>query len=339
MRAVLIVIAVLFLGCSSKTVEVEILQKPKILTKEVRKIKIDNLKNDKIGLKEAIVEKMIEKNQEIPYFVINPKDWESKLTGSVKHSLSEKTYFKRVKIRYEKPRCLYKLYPCKVINGAYFCKNTPATSLTQSAYDKIKKQAYKNSNYILYKNSVFKVVKNCKPLYKTVKCKKQHISINADIKVLNRNSKTIFQNIYSQNLNEDSCKNVKYYEGIKEYTLPSLKTQLEIQKNVLAEKIVNDLAPHYVKAEFELKDEPDVKLSSEDKELFEKAIDEDTPTYESVAILSRLFNKYPNSCTIRYDLALFLTKQKKYQEALNIIRICNDKDSNKLKSYLYNSFK
>ena len=97
MRAVLIFIAVLFLGCSSKTVEVEILQKPKILTKEVRKIKIDNLKNDKIGLKEAIVEKMIEKNQEIPYFVINPKDWESKLTGSVKHSLSEKTYFKRVR--------------------------------------------------------------------------------------------------------------------------------------------------------------------------------------------------------------------------------------------------
>jgi len=72
-------------GCSEKSINIYAIVKPNELnSNRIRFIKIDNIKNDKVNLKEKIILKMKEVNKIVPnYFYINPQNYKNILTGNV----------------------------------------------------------------------------------------------------------------------------------------------------------------------------------------------------------------------------------------------------------------
>jgi hypothetical protein len=331
----LIFLVFFILGCSNKEISVEIPQKPKVISNEIRKIKINKFKNDTIELRKAVINEMENINRFFHYFEINPKNPTSFLNADVNFKHYEKNYIKKLKIFYKTSPCKFYLYSCKSINGVFFCKDIPSTILSLGEFEKIKKQAYKNSNYILYKNTIYKVVKKCKPLYKNVLCQKRFLALKTDVDIKNKSNISIFQNSYNFEKNEDSCKNLENYEGIKIYKLPSLKLSIEQLKQKTAKAIVYDIAPHYVIKTLEILEDLDIKLNYKDEEEFKKAISLiDNKPYIALQILSKLHKKYPNSEVITYNLAVVLIKNGYYKNAFDLVIGCKLKECQKLRSLL-----
>jgi len=349
-KSILFITAALFFaGCSTKEVPINITQKPNAVTsKAIRNIRVDYLVNDTINLRENIIRKMYDVNAIIPgYFQINTPNYESILNGYVKKTSKEITYTKTVPIKNTKSPCVYMLYSCKAVSGAVFCKDKPSTILTPGAYDKIKKSSYKNSNYILYKNSIYKVTYKCKPTRKKIKCQKKSLNIQAHLTITDKKNNTLLDKTYYADFNDDSCKNVKYYENKNVYSLNySIKEKIPELSYKLASEIIDDIAPHQITIYTTLFEKPDIDMNSKDEDILQNTIKNFSPPANEakISILTNLLSKYPQSAVIKYDLAVFLTSAGRYQEAKSLLESLKTTDSDiisakeKLLTYLQNTF-
>jgi hypothetical protein len=348
-KSILFITAALFFaGCSTKSVTIPYIQKPQMINSaKVRNIKISTIKNDKIGLKEHIIDKMEKINQVIPgFFIINSPDYTSVLKGNVKFNYSDIFYTKIVPIHYKTPACAFYLYKCTSINGSIFCKNTPSMKLFAPQYQKILKNAYKKGNYIFYKKTIYKTVRVCKPTKAKLKCEKQNINIKSHLVIYSKNSKILFQKTYYAKKTIDPCKYIHTFEGKKVYEIKkSVFSVMNSLSNDIATEFIDDIAPHMAYIQTDLYTKPDVKMNSKDENIFENVTDGKYPVYKSVELLKTLFLKYPKSCVIKYDYGIYLIYLKKYDKATNILRnvakTCNKDIKNSaysVLSYLQNAY-
>jgi hypothetical protein len=151
---------IFFTGCSQKEINIYAVEKPKALqNKKIRFIKIADIQNDKANLKEKIIQKMKEVNNIVPnYFHINPKNYQSVLSGSEKINKNDTFYYKKIKIIYKKPRCIVTLYPCKEIGGYFFCNYSSPIHYSLKDFNNIQKNSYQNGDYVLINNQIYKKI-------------------------------------------------------------------------------------------------------------------------------------------------------------------------------------
>ena len=342
----------LFWGCSSKEVTIDMLQKPNSIDKEkisqIKSIKIDYLNNDYVGLTDEIIAQMQEVNKIIPnYFLIDQPNAKSYLSGYVKTIKKDIVYKKSVPIKHKGPVCVYKLYSCQAQGGQIFCKDTPSTVLSPAQYSKIQKTAYKNKNYILYKKSLYKVTYSCKPTHKEIECEKKSLTLFADLSIKSKR-KTLFHKPYSSTYTNDACEGVEVYSDNDRYvTTIDDQEVLDSLKKKIAKEFVFDLAPHKVKIKAKLFTKPDVDMTSEDEKKFKEIISRfPNNDFKDIETMKYLLSQYPNSCTVKYDLALMLITKNAYIPAAELLNsayygACEDeikKEILKISKYLKNSY-
>ena len=330
MKKIFLFLIILLAGCGEKVVIPVIKTPNEINNPKIRNIKIIT-KNDNINLKQNIMQQIYNVNQIVPnYFQFN--EYKSILSADINSSIKDKKYLKTVKIYQKEPICIYNFYQCKSVNGAIFCNDTIKMKLNQKQYNSIKKEIFTKDNYLLYKNDIYKIEKKCKPTQTTIKCEKQNIKIDVKVKIKDIDNKLIFTKDYIAKNIEDSCNGIEYYEGKKIYLTSPLNEIVSKLSRLLAKNIINDIAPHkeYIDADFY--DESDVKLSKKDKQYFSKAVSDDSLPFEKLSIFNNLHQKYPKSCVISYDLAVYLIFNKEYSKAYNILNdILNSKCNSDIK--------
>ena len=342
----------LFWGCASKDVTIEMLQKPNSIDKDkiskIKNIKIDYLNNDYVGLTDEIVNQMQEVNKIIPnYFLIDSPNAKSYLSGYVKTIKKDITYKKSLPLDVDGEVCMYKLYPCAEKGGSTFCKEKPSTILSPASFSKIKKTSYKSKNYILYKGSIYKVSYYCKPTHKEIECEKKSLTLFANLAIKSK-KKTLFIKNYHSTYSVDACENVKNYQNKDTYkafinqdeVMPKLKKEI-------AKEFVYDLAPHKVKVKAKIFTKPDVDMTSKDEKLFKNIISKfPNNSYEEIQQLKTLLSTYPDSCVIKYDLALMLITKNSYLLATELLNsayygVCDSdikKEILKISKFLQNSY-
>jgi len=344
-------IGIFFIGCSNKSVSIPVVVKPNYIsiekTKKIRKIKISDFKNDRIGLKNKVVEEMNYINTIVPdYFIINPINYKSVIIGNVKINVENNFYRKSLKIEQKGPICQVALYKCTSFTGNIMCQSNPEKLISLKSFKSILKNAYIKRNYIYYNKRLYKIIKKCKPTSVSVKCNVKDFYVRANIAILDRNNNILFNKSYIETERKDPCKNIDYYEGTKEYIVNNDNYILSKISNRIAKNIVYDIAPHINYINMELIDDIDISdISSKDKKIFESALDKDNKVdlYEKLRILKTLRRKYPNSCVIEYDLGVFEMLNKNYNKAKMIFndllsKNCKNKtilsESNKALTYL-----
>jgi len=327
-------IFIFFIGCSNK-ITIPIIKAPnEINNPKIRELKIVT-KNDNINLKENLINQIYKINQIVPnYFLLNNFEYKSILEADVNTQIQKTIYSKIVKIHQKQPLCIYNFYPCKNIEGTIFCnKNTISMKLNPSQYDKIQKSFFKNGKYTLYNKNLYIIEQQCKPTKTTIKCQKDYIQIDVKVNIKDTNNKTIYTKTYSAINIDDPCQYIDVYNGKKIYTTQPLNEQLYILTNKLAKNIINDIAPHkeYIYTNFY--DKSDVELSKKDNQLFKISISDKTNLNKKITILSSLQTKYPKSCVIPYDFAVYLVMNKNYEKAYNILNnIINSKCDDDIKN-------
>jgi hypothetical protein len=313
-----------------------VLKSPKqVENPDLRDLKID-IKNDNINLRRNIITAMININQITPnYFRFNePK---AILNGNVKLNIKKTTYTKKVKIYNVKPPfCTYNFYGCKLVGSQIFCNTAkPVLKFTLKQYNNIQKELYKNKNYTLYHNNIYKIKKVCKQTIKTIKCEKETIKIDIPINIKNSQNQTIFRNNYIQYHIDDPCKDISYYANKKVYTITSDKKNIiNNLSQRLAIEIINDIAPHIEYINADIYDELDIDASNKDEKLFEQTLPDNynLSNLAKINILNNLSLKYPKSCVIPYNLAINLLYIKQYNQAKQYLKhIINSKCDNDIK--------
>jgi len=324
---IFIIFLFIFSGCSTKTINIPVTLKPNIVqNSSIRKIKVDKIQNDNIGLRENIIYYLQKTNNIIPnYFEINTPNYQSILTGKLVIQYNQKLYTKIVPNSWNqknnKPKCEYKLYPCKSINGVMFCKKTVSKILTQNNYSKLEKKFYSNGNYISYNNSIYKVNKKCKSTTTKLYCQKNSLNIQAFINIKSKNNEKILEKIYYTYKSQDPCHNIYVYEGKTDYNvIPFSITQKENMIANIAQKIVNDIAPHTSYFISNLYTKSDVDLDDKDKKTFDEIMDNEQNIAININNLKLLHKKYPKSCVISYDLSIYEIFQKHYNKAINLLK-------------------
>jgi len=327
MRILLFIIALFFIGCSQKSVDIYAVVKPNQVTSDdIRNIKIEDIKNDKVNLKEKIIQKMQAVNNIIPgYFSINDKNFKSVLKAKEDLVINDEFYLKKVKINYENNRCKVALYPCKNINNMIFCKKTPKIYSLKD-FDNLQKEGYENKNYILINNDIYKKEINCKPEFVNIKCERKTILLDVKIDIVNRDNIFIFSNDYQKSLIDDSCEDIDEI-GVDDARVYNSDVDLETEKNHLANLIANDfikdIAPHYATFSASLFDDVDVDMNSKDEDKFKKIIDSIsdnvTTTFKFIPNMQNLLSKYPKSCVIRYDLAVMYMQVQEFKKAKKLL--------------------
>ena len=346
MRIFLFIIALFFIGCSQKSVNIYAVVKPNQVTSDdIRNIKIEDIKNDKVNLKEKIIQKMQAVNKIIPgYFSINNKNFKSVLKGKEDLVINDEFYTKKVKINYQHDRCKVALYSCKNVNNMFFCKKTPKIYSLKD-FDNIQKESYENRNYILIDNNLYKKEINCKPEFANIKCERKTILLDVKIDILNRDNMFIFSNNYQKSLIDDSCEDI---DEIDEFDTRVYKSNLDLNSeknhlaNLIANEFIKDIAPHYATFSASLFDDVDVDMNSKDEDKFKKIIDSIsdnvTTTFKFIPNMQNLLNKYPKSCVIRYDLAVMYMQVQEFNKAKKLLAtlFCKDKNIMDEKAILLN---
>jgi len=344
MRNIILFLLLIFLvGCSEKSVNIYAVVKPNDLNKvQIRDIKIDKIQNDKVNLKERIIQKMEEINGIVSNYFNIDQNSNTILNGEERFIINDNFYSKKVKIYYDKPRCKVFLYPCKNINNMLFCKRTPKIYGIKD-FNNLEKQSYQNKNYILLKNEIYKKNVKCKPEFETIKCEKKEILLNATLNII-KNKISIFSKTYTKSLIDDPCKDIdEIYPNSEKIYKSDIDFRVETDRlaNLIANEFVADIAPHYSMFNIEIIDDLDVKLSNKDKKEFENIISKidnnKNDIFSLISKMEKLSNKYPKSCIIKYDLAVMYMKIKEFKKAKNLIYSfnCNkdieDKKNNLLK--------
>jgi hypothetical protein len=334
-------------GCSEKQLNITAVEKPKeIQNQKIRFIKIGNIRNDKVNLKEKIIQKMQQTNKLIPdYFHINPKNYKSVLRGGEELKKLDKFYIKKVKIIYKNPRCIVTLYPCKKVGDKFFCKYSSPIHYSLKDFNNIQNNSYQNGNYILINNQIYKKNISCKPEFATLKCEKKEISIKAKLNIKDRQNNLIFSKKYKKTYIDNPCLNIKEIYPNDTKTYKSYLNYIQKENDLaylIAKDFINDIAPHNVTFLAKLFDDVDVKMNSTDNKSFKNIIDEinENPQNSKNLIneMQKLSNKHPKSCVIKYDLAVMYIKIKNYKKAKNLLfnlKNCNS-DIQKEKEKLIN---
>jgi hypothetical protein len=337
---------IFFTGCSQKEINIYAVEKPKALqNKKIRFIQIDKIQNDKANLKEKIIQKMKEVNNIVPnFFHINPKNYQSILSGIEEINKNDTFYYKKAKIIYQKPRCIVTLYPCKEIGGMFFCNFSNSIHYSLKDFNNIQKNSYQNGDYVLINNQIYKKNISCKPEFATLKCEKKEISLKTTLDIKDKNNNLLFSKTYKKLSIDDPCADIKeiYPNDPKEYkSFIDFNQKANELAYLIASEFIEDIAPHTVTFSAKLFDDLDVKIDSEDKKIFENIIDEITKnqiTKNLINEMQQLADKYPKSCVIKYDLAVMYMRIKNYQKAKNLlfnIKNCNS-DIQKEKERLIN---
>jgi len=305
---------IFFIGCSNRVILPITTNPNNIKNDKLRYLKL-NIKNDSISLKQNLLNQMYEINNIVPnYFIFN--EYKSILNANVIVKNNQKTYNKIVKLYVKPPICKYNFYLCKSINGTIFCNtNKIAMKLDTKQYNKIKKNIFKNKQYILYNKKIYKLIKKCKPTHTTIKCEKQSIQINVDLNITDLNNKTLYSNNYTAYNIDDPCKNINYYENRKTYKTRTLNENINSLSIKLAQNIINDIAPHREYINVEMYDSPTIKMENKDKKILKDIISKKDIDRKNIDILENLYQKYPKSCIIPYDLSVYLIYNNKYNEA------------------------
>jgi len=333
MKKLLLLLTLLFfIGCSNK-INVPIIQQPyEIKNNDIRYLKI-NIQNDSINLTNNIINELNNVNSLVPnYFIFN--EHKTTLNAKVYKQILKTTYKKNVKLHIKGSICKYDFYLCKSINGTIFCNtNKKSMSLTPKEYNKIKDKLFKNKNYVLYNNKIYTINKKCKPTHKKIKCEKASLEINVDVTITDLNNTPIFSKNYTAYDIKDPCKNITYYQNQNEYKVTIDNNEIYKFSTKIAKEIVSDIAPHKITIYVELYDSIDIDMDDKDKKLFDTALSDKTQISKKIQILSKLNKKYPNSCIIPYDLSLYLTYEKKYNLAKNLLaKVINNNCDNDIKT-------
>jgi len=328
MKKYLLFLLFFFIGCSVKTTNVEVAQKPNFPI-DAKKFKIGEIKNDDIHLAQNIKNYLLEINNLYPEYLqidyINP---DAVITGEVNSTIVKSTYTKTVPIHLNSPACVYYFYPCKVVNSLPLCKQEPALRMDVSKYNKISKKLYKNSNLVIYNNSVYKIKKHCKPTKAKIECDKAVITIDANLGIIYDSQK--YTTNYYKKAVIDACKDIHSYENKKRYTISNDEIYDKVQEMSadIAKEFISDYITHPVNIEVKLFDDTDVDMTSKDEKLLKEALEnEDLSLREKLNYLLTLYQKYPQSCVIKYDLAVYEIKNGYYSQAyrlLNSIDRCDE---------------
>ncbi|GAX87863.1 conserved hypothetical protein [Lebetimonas natsushimae] len=328
---------IFFTGCSNKEINIYTVEKPKeIQNEKIKFIKIDNIQNDKANLKEKIIQKMKEVNNIIPnYFHINPKNYQSVLSGTEKINKKDTFYHKKAKIIYKKPRCMVTLYPCKEVGGMFFCNFSNPIHYSLKDFNLLQKKSYQNGNYILINNQIYKKNISCKPEFATITCEKKEISLKAKLNIKDKNNNLLFSKTYKKLSIDDPCADIKeiYPNDPKKYkAYLNFNQKADELAYLIASEFIEDIAPHNITFNAKLFDDLDVKADFKDKKRFENIINEITKNPQNsknlIDEMQQLANKYPNSCIIKYDLAVMYMKIKNYQKAKNLLLQLNNCNEN-----------
>ena len=345
MRVILLFIVIFFVGCTQKNVNIYAVVKPNAVTSnKIKNIKIDKIKNDKTNLKAQITTKLLEVNNLIPnYFHINDENYTSILKGQETLKISDKFYIKKVQIDYEKPRCKVFLYPCKNIDNMTFCKTTPIIYSIKD-FDKIKKKSYQNNQYILINNQIYKKTTKCKPKFANIKCEKKEINLYVTLNITDKNNYPIFSKTYHKSTTDNPCKDIdEIYPNSERVYKSDLDLENEKYRlsNLIANEFIQDIAPHYTIFNTPIFEKLDIKTNDKDKKEFENIIDKfsNNNTYLFIPQMQSLLQKYPNSCVIKYDLAVMYVQTKNFQKAKNLLinLKCKNDDINENKNILLNN--
>lgn len=183
-----------------------------------------------------------------------------------------------------------------------------------------------NSNVKLYDNNTLILNKNVSGQHI------ENICINNEQEVLhNIKERNLFHNLnrshhnyYTPNfLNEDLY--------INEKDISVFKTNLIYN---LSNSILNVLVPKLQKNIVVILKDLDIKLSSEDKDIFDDLVES---SLESNGInqkrINYLINKYPNSYTLLFNAGLFYEQSNYYEEAIHYYELANDISPNMEASY------
>jgi hypothetical protein len=315
----LVLLAVFFTGCSTKTVYLPLIEKPDaVRNTDIRHLKVENIKNDSINLKENIIKQMQNVNKIVPGYFSSEGAYKTFLAGRLQKHTAVSLYFKKVPVPVKGPACTYFLYQCENIGTRMFCKNSPDLKLSPSQYSKIKKNAYSNSNYILCNKKIYMVQKTCRPTSAVLECEKRTLKITADIIIKNRQNKKVFEKKYIYSKTKDPCSDIDMFQGEHFYKADSA-FDMKKASSYLAQKIIDDLAPHKTYIRTELYEKPDTDMNGKDENKFQDAADGSLPLNEKISIMSRLHKKYPSSCVIAYDLALFTVQTGNYKKAEKLL--------------------
>jgi len=311
----------LFTACSEKTLNVNAVSKPEKINFKLTSVKIGKIKGDNIGLKQDLIERIKYLNAQYPDYLNITANAEYTIKGELQNNSRKKTYYKKLKTVYKHP-CVIYLYPCKNISGKFFCKFDKPVIL----YDEKQiKKSFVKPPYILYKSSIYKYVKKCKPPFKQVKCQSYNIDLYLKTQIY-KNSAKIFSESYSYYDVEDPCKNIKRYENINSYE-PSVpfKQKISNAKHSLITDFLHDIAPYEISKNIKLIMEPDIKMKEKDELLFKETL-QNIPDniYKAITIFKTLSYKYPKSCAIKYNLAVFYMYVNRFETAKEILSTLNN---------------
>ncbi len=303
----LILITLVFIGCSNKTITTTQLNKPNIF--QITKVSKITAKEDKLNLKPKIIQ-ILQQNL-IPINSPNGEKIEI-LYSNYEIKISKIT--KNHKIQYSKknPRCIYLARECAFIEGKILCKTKISFKFNKYSpiYKTYLNNKYKDLSSNLYffkfQNKLYLIKEKCKPIYSKEYCLKIKANANAKIKV------NEIQKEYFSNVNDEICQKS-----------PSIKINKIKYKDSLVNDIINQFKKDFLPYTQTYTINLEIYKKFQDKlpeETIEKVIKnfKNKNLSQNQKILSNLLKKYQNNPYLLYLMAINLELEGKINKAKQI---------------------
>jgi tetratricopeptide (TPR) repeat protein len=286
-----------FSGCSTTT-KIKYLEPAKVAeVSKLKHISIEDFKNDTVGLTGKIESRMSQTRfNNKPYFTLVSRDKINEIITEQKRQYSGITNDK-------KSVQLGEIVATRAfITGKVHSKDFNDTTFYEGRTKCLDEKCKKTQTY-------------------RVRCKKRHINLGANIKIINvETSKLVYTNTYNKSGSWSACTD-------SYGSLPSPSKVWEKQANLIASQFINAITPSYTYREIELLEKPDIDYSSSQKSLLESglAFIEKNRMEKADRFLSQLvFETQSKSYVANYNLGVVKESQGEYQKAKQLFTLADN---------------
>lgn len=288
---------VLISSCSTTT-KIKYLEPAQVSgVSKLKRISVDDFKNDSVGLSGLIESKLSGKTfNNKPYFTLVNREQIKDIIAEQKRQYSGITSEKNT-----------------VQLGELIAAQAFITG-------KVHSKNYHDTSY--YENRTECVDKKCNEVKKyRVRCKKRAISLGANIKIIKvETSGVIYTHAYNKQGSWSVCTD-SYSQ------LPSPSSIWSKQANLIASQFIHSITPSYSYREIELLDEPDIKYDSQQKKLLKSGLEfiESNNLKKAEDFLSQLvFKTHSKSYVANYNLGVVKEAKGEYQKARQLFTLAED---------------
>lgn len=298
-KSVLILTAILFVSACSTSTKIKYLEPAKVKgISKLKRISVDNFKNDSLGLSGKIETRISQKSfNNKPYF-----------------TLVNRSHIKDILLEQKRQYS-------GITNGKNSVQLGELIGAQAFITGKVHSKSYHDRTY--YENRTECVDKKCKEIRKyRVRCRERTIHLGANIKITNvENSKIIHTNTYNESGSWSSCTDDSYT------VIPNPSQIWNRQANNIANQFVREITPNYSYREVELLDEPDIKYSKSQKELLSSglAFIENNNLKKAEDFLKQLvFETHSRSYVANYNLGVIKEANGDYNKAKQLFTLAEN---------------